>query len=326
MQQILHRFSTAPETVRRAIQTCQDSVIFAAKCYYGFSPTKVQKWRSQGCQPGLPIGGRHSSRRGRFELIVTVVALRTTSFVPPTGRRIGVLSHSNFAIFGITERVHYVASSTMGDVTNQQLDDASTRNLTWNELQPREQRWRNLGQRPVIAWFTGLSGSGKSTIANAVDCSLLRTGRHTMVLDGDNLRHGMSSDLGFTAVDRVENIRRAAETARLMAEAGLVVIVSLISPSRQERGMARRIAGDIPFLEVFIDTSLPICEARDPKGLYRRARAGEVPNFTGISAPYEAPEAPNIIVPTEGCTVEQSASYLIPDLMSISATDTSQAV
>lgn len=140
-----------------------------------------------------------------------------------------------------------------------------------------------------------------------------------MVLDGDNLRHGLSSDLGFTDADRVENIRRAAETARLMADAGLVVIVSLISPFRQERAMARRIAGNIPFLEIFIDTSLRVCEERDPKGLYLKARAGRIPHFTGISAPYEAPEAPDLAVPTEGRTIERSAEPIISRLMHSSA-------
>ena len=192
-------------------------------------------------------------------------------------------------------------------------------NLTWQTLQPRESRWRGLSQRPAVAWFTGLSGAGKSSIANVVDRSLTEAGRHTMVLDGDNLRHGLNRDLGFTASDRIENIRRAAETARLMAEAGLVVIVSLISPFREERAAARRIAGDIPFLEVFIDTSLAVCEARDPKGLYDKARAGSIPNFTGISAPYEAPLNPDMTLATDGLSVAASAEPLIAELMRLSA-------
>ncbi|VUF10762.1 adenylyl-sulfate kinase [Methylobacterium dankookense] len=196
-----------------------------------------------------------------------------------------------------------------------------SRNLTWQTLQPREERWRALGQRPAIAWFTGLSGAGKSSIANAVDRALMRAGRHTMVLDGDNLRHGLNRDLGFSAADRTENIRRAAETARLMAEAGLVVIVSLISPFREERAMARRIAGDVPFREVFIDTPLAVCEARDPKGLYDRARAGKIPDFTGISAPYEAPDAPDLVIRTQGLTVEDSAGGLTAELLRLSAQD-----
>lgn len=192
------------------------------------------------------------------------------------------------------------------------------RNVTWQPLQPREQRWLRMGQRPAIAWLTGLSGAGKSSIANVTDRALMEAGRNTVVLDGDNLRHGLNRDLGFTPEDRVENIRRAAETARLMAEAGLVVIVSLISPFRAERAAARAIAGDIPFLEVFIDTPLAVCEARDPKGLYDRARAGKIPNFTGISAPYEAPDNPDLVVETRNVTVEHSSSTLISRLMQIS--------
>lgn len=195
----------------------------------------------------------------------------------------------------------------------------AVRNLTWQSLQPREERWRRLGQRPVIAWLTGLSGAGKSSIANAADRALTLAGRNAMVLDGDNLRHGLNSDLGFSAGDRAENIRRAAEAARLMAEAGLVTIVSLISPYRAEREAARGIAGDIPFVEVFIDTPLSVCEARDPKGLYDRARSGAIPNFTGVSAPYEAPHAADIVVTTEGRRVEDSAAALIADLLRLSA-------
>ncbi len=179
-----------------------------------------------------------------------------------------------------------------------------------------------MGQRPVIAWLTGLSGAGKSTVANAVDRALTEAGRSSMVLDGDNLRHGLSRDLGFTAADRVENIRRAAETARLMADAGLVVIVSLISPFRAERQAARAVAGDIPFLEVFIDTPLAVCEARDPKGLYDRARAGAVLNFTGISAPYERPGAPDLTLATPGLTVADTARPLLDALLNLSGLET----
>jgi adenylyl-sulfate kinase len=176
-----------------------------------------------------------------------------------------------------------------------------------------------MGQRPAIAWMTGLSGAGKSTIADAVDRALTEAGRSTMVLDGDNLRQGLNRDLGFTAADRIENIRRAAEAARLMAEAGLVVIVSLISPFRAERADARAIVGDIPFLEVFIDTPLSVCEARDPKGLYDQARAGKIPNFTGISAPYEAPTEPDLALQTRDHAVEDSAQPLIAALFRLSA-------
>ncbi|MGE7157138.1 adenylyl-sulfate kinase [Methylorubrum rhodesianum] len=196
------------------------------------------------------------------------------------------------------------------------------KNLTSQPLQSRERRWARMGQRPVIAWLTGLSGAGKSTVANAVDRALTEAGRSSMVLDGDNLRHGLSRDLGFTAADRVENIRRTAETARLMADAGLVVIVSLISPFRAERQAARAVAGDIPFLEVFIDTPLAVCEARDPKGLYDRARAGAVLNFTGISAPYERPGAPDLTLATPGLTVADTARPLLDALLNLSGLET----
>jgi adenylyl-sulfate kinase len=160
----------------------------------------------------------------------------------------------------------------------------------------------------VVAWLTGLSGAGKSTIADVVDRALTEAGRRTMVLDGDNLRQGLNRDLGFRAEDRVENIRRAAEAARLIADAGLVVILSLISPSRAERAAARAIAGDIPFVEVFIDTPLVVCEARAPMGLSERTRAGTIPNFTGISAPYEEPVAPDLALGTQSQTVTERAA------------------
>ncbi|QIJ75402.1 adenylyl-sulfate kinase [Methylobacterium sp. NI91] len=191
--------------------------------------------------------------------------------------------------------------------------------LTLQLLQPRDRRWARMGQRPAIAWLTGLSGAGKTTIADAVDRALTEAGRCSMVLDGDNLRQGLNRDLGFTTEDRVENIRRAAEAARLMADAGLVMIVSLISPFRAERAEARAVAGDIPFLEVFIDTPLAVCEARDPKGLYDRARAGKIPNFTGISAPYEVPEAPDLVLETRDRAVTASAQPLIDALLGLSA-------
>ena len=197
-------------------------------------------------------------------------------------------------------------------------DEVGEPNLTWQTLQPRERRWQRMGQRPAIAWLTGLSGSGKSTIADAADRALTEAGRSSMVLDGDNLRQGLSRDLGFTAVERAENIRRAAEIARLMAEAGLLVIVSLISPFRADRAAARTIAGDIPFLEIHVDTPLALCEARDPKGLYAHARAGAISDFTGISAPYEAPEAPDLALATAHCTVSDSTRALVAALLSLS--------
>jgi adenylylsulfate kinase len=190
--------------------------------------------------------------------------------------------------------------------------------VTWHSLQPRAERWVRLGQRPVIAWLTGLSGAGKSTLAVAADRTLVAKGRHSAVLDGDNLRHGLNADLTFTPEDRSENVRRTAEVARLMAESGSVVIVSLISPYRADRALARRIAGDIPFLEVFVDTPLGLCEARDPKGLYRLARAGQIPGFTGVSAPYEAPDSPDLTIATEDRGTEACARRLSTLLLRLS--------
>ena len=164
-------------------------------------------------------------------------------------------------------------------------------NVHWQHLDvDRAARARIKGQQPKVVWFTGLSGAGKSTVANLVDKRLHARGFHTFILDGDNVRHGLNRDLGFTDEDRVENIRRVAEVARLMADAGLIVLVSFISPFRAERRMARERFADGEFVEVFVDVPLAVAEARDVKGLYGKARAGLIPNFTGIDSPYEAPE------------------------------------
>jgi bifunctional enzyme CysN/CysC len=166
-------------------------------------------------------------------------------------------------------------------------------------------------QRPVVIWMTGLSGSGKSTIANLLESRLHDLNRHTYILDGDNVRHGLNRDLGFTAADRVENIRRVGEAAKLMVEAGLITIVSFISPFRSERRMVRDLLEEGEFIEVFVDTPLEICEQRDPKGLYRRARAGEIRNFTGIDSEYQAPEAPELHLRTVDLTPEQAVERLL---------------
>jgi bifunctional enzyme CysN/CysC len=157
-------------------------------------------------------------------------------------------------------------------------------------------RARLNGQRPVLLWFTGLSGAGKSTIANNLEQKLHALGKRTFVLDGDNARHGLNRDLGFTEVDRVENIRRVAEVAKLFVEAGLIAIVSFISPFRAEREMARGLMASDEFIEIFVDTPLEICEQRDPKGLYRKARRGELRNFTGLDSPYERPSNPELLL------------------------------
>jgi bifunctional enzyme CysN/CysC len=167
------------------------------------------------------------------------------------------------------------------------------------------------GQKPCVVWFTGLSGSGKSTIANLVETRLHAMGRHTYLLDGDNVRHGLNRDLGFTAEDRVENIRRIAEVAKLMVDAGLIVLTAFISPYRAERDMARALFAEGEFLEVFVDTPLAVAEARDPKGLYAKARRGELKNFTGIDAPYEAPQSAELSMDTGAMTAAQAAEAVL---------------
>jgi bifunctional enzyme CysN/CysC len=165
--------------------------------------------------------------------------------------------------------------------------------------------------KPAVLWLTGLSGSGKSTIANLVEVRLSGRGVHTILLDGDNVRHGLNKDLGFAEVDRVENIRRIGEVAKLMTDAGLIVVCSFISPFRAERAMVRELLGEGEFIEIFVATPLEECIARDPKGLYRRAIAGEIPNFTGIGQSYEPPEAPELIVARDGQTAEQAAARIV---------------
>jgi bifunctional enzyme CysN/CysC len=172
-------------------------------------------------------------------------------------------------------------------------------------------RARMKGQHPAILWFTGLSGAGKSTIANLVEKRLHARGRHTYLLDGDNIRHGLNRDLGFTDADRVENIRRIGEVAKLMVDAGLIVMCAFISPFRAERDMARALVGAGEFVEVFVDAPLAVVTERDVKGLYKKALAGEIRNFTGIDSPYEAPEAPEIRVDSAAETAEQSADRIV---------------
>jgi len=175
----------------------------------------------------------------------------------------------------------------------------------------KEARAQRLGQRPVVLWFTGLSGAGKSTIANLVEKKLHAMGRHCYLLDGDNLRHGLNKDLGFTEADRVENIRRVAEVARLMVDAGLIVLTAFISPFRAEREMARHLMGEGEFIEIFVDTPLDVAETRDVKGLYRKARRGELANFTGIDSPYEPPESPELVLNTVECSPDEAAETVI---------------
>jgi bifunctional enzyme CysN/CysC len=166
-------------------------------------------------------------------------------------------------------------------------------------------------QKPCVLWFTGLSGSGKSSVANIVEKKLLLMGRHTYLLDGDNVRHGLNKDLGFTPEDRVENIRRVAEVAQLMVDAGLIVIAAFISPFRSERRLARSLMGEDEFLEIHMDTPIEVAEQRDPKGLYKKARSGKLKNFTGIDSPYEVPENPELVLTAGTGSVEEMADRVI---------------
>jgi bifunctional enzyme CysN/CysC len=187
-----------------------------------------------------------------------------------------------------------------------------SQNIHWQAVDVgKASRAAALGQRPAVLWFTGLSGAGKSTIANLVEKKLQALGRHTYLLDGDNVRHGLNRDLGFTDAERVENIRRVGEVARLMADAGLIVLVSFISPFRSERRMARDLVEVGEFVEIFVDTPLAMAEARDVKGLYAKARAGELRNFTGIDSPYEAPEAPEIHIRADLVSPQAAADDIV---------------
>lgn len=186
--------------------------------------------------------------------------------------------------------------------------------LTWQTLDvTREYREKQLGQEAKTIWFTGLSGAGKSTIANALEKRLAEQGRHTMILDGDNVRMGLNRNLGFEEADRVENIRRVAEVAKLMNDAGLIVLTSFISPFREDRRRAKEIIGE-DFIEVYVSTSLEVCEKRDVKGLYKAARQGKIADFTGISSPYEVPEQPDVTVDTAADDLEQCVDKILARL------------
>jgi adenylyl-sulfate kinase len=191
-------------------------------------------------------------------------------------------------------------------------------NVVWQAGETtREQRWEALGGAGGTVWFTGLPSSGKSTVAAAVEARLLAAGRAAYVLDGDNLRHGLNGDLGFSVSDRAENVRRTAEVAALMADAGVVALASLVSPRRADRAVARQVheRAGLPFLEVWVSTPLEECERRDTKGLYARARAGEIPDFTGIGQPYEEPESPDLEI-RFGEPLDQAAERVLSALRS----------
>ena len=185
-------------------------------------------------------------------------------------------------------------------------------NVTWQETRiGKAERARDLAQWPMIIWLTGLSGAGKSTIANRLEQEIQAVGKHTYLLDGDNLRHGLNRDLGFSLEDRAENVRRVAEVAKVMIDAGLIVIAALISPLRAQREMARSLVPEGEFFEIFIDAPLNVCESRDPKGLYARARKGELPDFTGIDSPYEAPLNPELRIDTEKLGVNEAVAEIL---------------
>lgn len=188
----------------------------------------------------------------------------------------------------------------------------SDKNIVWHQHHVSKKDRSNLkGQRSCVLWFTGLSGSGKSTIANAVESKLLALDKHTYLLDGDNIRMGLNKGLSFSETDRIENIRRIGEVSKLFVDAGVIVLTAFISPFVKDREQVRNLLNDGEFLEVFIDTPLEVCESRDPKGLYQKARAGEIPNFTGISSPYEAPANPEIWLKTDEMSVEEAANKVV---------------
>lgn len=190
--------------------------------------------------------------------------------------------------------------------------EPNARNITWHQAAvSREDREKLLGQRGVVIWLTGLSGSGKSTIATSLDQQLIENGHLAYILDGDNIRHRLNADLGFSPKDRTENIRRVGEVAALFADAGVIVITSFISPYRRDRDRVRGIVGADRFIEVHLDVPLNVCEQRDPKNLYKKARAGEIQDFTGIHAPYEAPENPELTVDTSQCEVTEAVQRIV---------------
>lgn len=186
------------------------------------------------------------------------------------------------------------------------------KNIVWHEQTvTREQKHNLKGHKSCVLWYTGLSGSGKSTIANAVEKKLFELGKHTYTLDGDNVRHGLNKGLTFSDEDRIENIRRISEVSKLFVDAGIIVSTAFISPFKEDRQQARELLGNGEFIEVFIDTPIEVCEQRDPKGLYKKARSGEIKNFTGIDSTYEAPESPEIHVKTAEQSIEECVEQIV---------------
>jgi len=200
---------------------------------------------------------------------------------------------------------------------SKKVSEVKATNITWHEGHvSRDEREKLLGQKGCLIWFTGLSGSGKSTIAFTVEHELVREGRLAYVLDGDNIRHGLNKNLGFSAEDRAENIRRIGEVGKLFVDLGAITMTAFISPYLADRDAARALLDDGQFIEVFVDVPLESCEERDPKGLYKKARAGEIKGFTGIDDPYEAPKNPELVIKNGECTPQQAAAQVIDYLKS----------
>ena len=235
-----------------------------------------------------------------------------------TDKAIAFDNYSDNHLMGSFILIDRISNATLGagviDFGLRRAQNLSYQKFTVN----REVRAKQKGQKPKIIWFTGLSGSGKSTIANLIEQRLTAEGKHVYILDGDNIRHGLNKDLGFTDADRIENIRRISEVAKLMADSGLIVLVSFISPFKNERRVAREIAGDIEFVEVFVNTPLEVCEKRDAKGLYAKARRGDLKNFTGIDSPFEKPQRANITLDGAEKTPEILADELYDFILTTS--------
>jgi len=241
---------------------------------------------------------------------VQVTLHRPIAFDPYTRNRdtgsfivIDRLTHATVAAGMILDRASAPTSAGAAPVSRHIVRETN--------LVSSEERERMLGQKGVTFWLTGLSGSGKSTIAKAFEQKLIAEGHPCFILDGDNIRHGLNRDLGFSMEDRSENIRRISEVARLFNQAGLIVITAFISPYQRDRAAAREVIGEEAFVEVHVDTPIEVCESRDPKGLYQKARAGEIAQFTGVSDPYEAPEKPDVRLPADKLRVEESVEKLV---------------
>ena len=262
-------------------------------------------------KPKYQINVNTTERKATKTLELNEIGVATVT----TDRPIPFTSYSDNRTLGGFIVIDKMTNATLGaGLINFALRRAQ--NIYWQAADITREHHANLkSQKPAVLWMTGLSGSGKSTIANAVEKLLARSNRHTFLLDGDNIRHGLSKDLGFTDVDRIENIRRVGEVARLLTDAGLIVIVAFISPFRSERKMVRDMMESGEFIEVFVDTPMSVAEERDVKGLYAKARSGQLKNFTGIDSPYEPPENPEIHIDTTKLTIDEAANQIVKQLL-----------